>query len=65
LLYILYKKFNDDDEENTKIPDVPDPSLEQGVLPKLLKKLVQRRRQVKSLIKTCNDPAELISVSKN
>jgi len=35
------------------------------VLPKLLKKLVQRRRQVKSIIKTCKDPAELISVSIN
>ncbi|OUM67505.1 hypothetical protein PIROE2DRAFT_32893, partial [Piromyces sp. E2] len=56
------KEFNDDDEENTKIPDVPNQSLEQGVLPKLLRKLVQRRRQVKSIIKTCKDPAELISL---
>lgn len=56
------KDFNEDDEENNKIPDVPDPSLDVGVLPKLLKKLVQRRRQVKSILKTCNDPAEKISL---
>jgi len=56
------KDFNEDDEENNKIPEIPDQSLEIGVLPKLLKKLVQRRRQVKSIIKTCKDPAELISL---
>jgi len=56
------KNFSDDNDENNKIPDVPDQSLEIGVLPKLLKKLVQRRRQVKAIIKTCKDPAELISL---
>ncbi|ORX75533.1 hypothetical protein BCR32DRAFT_210201 [Anaeromyces robustus] len=56
------KNFNDNDEENNRIPDIPDQGLDMGVLPKLLKKLVQRRRQVKSIIKTCKDPAELISL---
>jgi len=34
---------------------LPDPSLEQGVLPKLLATLVERRRQVKNLMKS-EDP---------
>jgi hypothetical protein len=37
----------------------PDASVEQGVLPKLLANLVQRRREVKNLIKGERDPAKL------
>ncbi|KAI8373058.1 DNA polymerase family B-domain-containing protein [Radiomyces spectabilis] len=37
------------DEE--KVPEIPDSSTEQGVLPRLIKTLVDRRRQVKSLMK--------------
>lgn len=41
------------------IPEIPDASMEQGVLPKLLATLVQRRREVKNLIKSERDPAKL------
>lgn len=34
-----------------ELPELPDSSLEQGILPRLLATLVQRRRQVKSLMK--------------
>ncbi|XP_031555098.1 DNA polymerase alpha catalytic subunit-like [Actinia tenebrosa] len=39
-----------DDED--AIVDLPDPSLEPGILPTEIRKLVERRRQVKSLMKT-------------
>ncbi|KAJ3091647.1 DNA-directed DNA polymerase alpha catalytic subunit pol1 [Quaeritorhiza haematococci] len=35
-------------------PELPDPTLPQGILPRLLSTLVQRRRQVKSLMKDPN-----------
>ncbi|XP_051464203.1 DNA polymerase alpha catalytic subunit isoform X2 [Apus apus] len=38
-------------EEEEEIPELPDPSLEMGVLPKEIRKLVERRRQVKQLMK--------------
>uniref|UniRef100_A0A671R8V1 DNA polymerase n=1 Tax=Sinocyclocheilus anshuiensis TaxID=1608454 RepID=A0A671R8V1_9TELE len=41
------KKTKDDDE----IPELPDLSLEMGILPKEIRKLVERRRQVKQLMK--------------
>uniref|UniRef100_A0A8C2DZW9 DNA polymerase n=1 Tax=Cyprinus carpio TaxID=7962 RepID=A0A8C2DZW9_CYPCA len=41
------KKTEDDDE----IPELPDLSLEMGILPKEIRKLVERRRQVKQLMK--------------
>lgn len=41
-------KQGDDADE---IPEVPDPDLEMGVLPKEIRKLVERRRQVKQLMK--------------
>uniref|UniRef100_A0A8C1IJM7 DNA polymerase n=1 Tax=Cyprinus carpio TaxID=7962 RepID=A0A8C1IJM7_CYPCA len=41
------KKTEDDDE----IPELPDQSLEMGILPKEIRKLVERRRQVKLLMK--------------
>uniref|UniRef100_A0A672SXJ7 DNA polymerase n=1 Tax=Sinocyclocheilus grahami TaxID=75366 RepID=A0A672SXJ7_SINGR len=39
---------NEDDDE---IPELPDQSLEMGILPKEIRKLVERRRQVKHLMK--------------
>ncbi|KAJ1917120.1 DNA-directed DNA polymerase alpha catalytic subunit pol1 [Mycoemilia scoparia] len=45
-----------DDPES--IPDPPDPSLPTGILPKLLKTLVDRRRQVKQLLKAPNLDSE-------
>ena len=54
---------NDDDD--VPMPDVPDPTLEQGVLPRILRTLVQRRRQVKSLMKAPNiDAAEYTQVCR-
>ncbi|NXF16602.1 DPOLA polymerase, partial [Rhodinocichla rosea] len=38
-------------EEEEEIPELPDPSLEMGILPKEIRKLVERRRQVKQLMK--------------
>jgi DNA polymerase elongation subunit (family B) len=38
-------------EVEAQIPDVPEKSLPQGVLPRLIKALVDRRRQVKKLMK--------------
>ncbi|KAI8579056.1 hypothetical protein K450DRAFT_175568 [Umbelopsis ramanniana AG] len=40
-----------DNEVEAQIPDVPEKSLQQGVLPRLIKALVNRRRQVKKLMK--------------
>lgn len=42
---------NNADEIENQIPDVPDKALPQGVLPRLIKALVERRRQVKKLMK--------------
>ncbi|MCJ8745884.1 hypothetical protein PDJAM_G00135430 [Pangasius djambal] len=43
------RKTEDDDAD--EIPELPDPDLEMGVLPKEIRKLVERRRQVKQLMK--------------
>ncbi|XP_010605467.1 DNA polymerase alpha catalytic subunit isoform X2 [Fukomys damarensis] len=40
-----------EDEEQEQIPQLPDPSLEMGILPREIRKLVERRRQVKQLMK--------------
>ncbi|XP_024910225.1 DNA polymerase alpha catalytic subunit isoform X2 [Cynoglossus semilaevis] len=37
--------------EPEEIPDIPDSSLEMGILPKEIRKLVERRKQVKQLMK--------------
>ncbi|KAM6900400.1 DNA polymerase alpha catalytic subunit [Xenentodon cancila] len=42
------KKTGDDPDE---IPEIPDPNLEMGILPKEIRKLVERRKQVKQLMK--------------
>lgn len=44
-----------DGEENVPCP--PEPETPQGILPRLLATLVERRRQVKSLLKAEKDPA--------
>jgi DNA polymerase alpha subunit A len=51
-------------EDEEEMPELPDSSLEQGILPRLLANLVERRRQVKSLMKKA-DPksAEYAQVS--
>ncbi|XP_065114338.1 DNA polymerase alpha catalytic subunit [Paramisgurnus dabryanus] len=38
-------------EEDDEIPELPDQSLEMGILPKEIRKLVERRKQVKQLMK--------------
>lgn len=43
--------------EDEKIPDVPPSDVGQGVLPRIIANLVQRRRQVKSLMKDKNASA--------
>uniref|UniRef100_A0A3Q2FW74 DNA polymerase n=1 Tax=Cyprinodon variegatus TaxID=28743 RepID=A0A3Q2FW74_CYPVA len=42
------RKIEDEPEE---IPEIPDSSLEMGILPKEIRKLVERRKQVKQLMK--------------
>ncbi|CAG5895861.1 unnamed protein product [Menidia menidia] len=40
-----------DEDEAEEIPEIPDPDLEMGILPKEIRKLVERRKQVKQLMK--------------
>ncbi|MXQ98482.1 hypothetical protein E5288_WYG002238 [Bos mutus] len=40
-----------EDGEQEQIPELPDPSLGMGILPREIRKLVERRRQVKQLMK--------------
>uniref|UniRef100_A0A3Q3G7W1 DNA polymerase n=1 Tax=Kryptolebias marmoratus TaxID=37003 RepID=A0A3Q3G7W1_KRYMA len=40
-----------EDDEPEEIPEIPDPGLEMGILPKEIRKLVERRKQVKQLMK--------------
>uniref|UniRef100_A0A7N6BPU2 DNA polymerase n=1 Tax=Anabas testudineus TaxID=64144 RepID=A0A7N6BPU2_ANATE len=47
--YNTQKKKNEDEAE--EIPEIPDSNLEMGILPKEIRKLVERRRQVKQLMK--------------
>ena len=42
---------NDNEDEVDTLPPIPDDSEETGVLPKVIRNLVQRRRQVKGLMK--------------
>lgn len=39
------------DEEQEQIPELPDPNLDMGILPREIRKLVERRKQVKQLMK--------------
>ncbi|BEJ14180.1 hypothetical protein CspHIS471_0313540 [Cutaneotrichosporon sp. HIS471] len=47
-------RANVEESEEEKIPDVPSSDMAQGVLPRIIATLVQRRRQVKSLMKDKN-----------
>lgn len=47
----------DEDALALEVPDVPSSDVSQGVLPNLIAKLVERRRQVKSLMKDKRAPA--------
>ncbi|KAM3592904.1 uncharacterized protein V6R79_001516 [Siganus canaliculatus] len=47
--YNAKKKREEDDPE--EIPEIPDSCLEMGILPKEIRKLVERRKQVKQLMK--------------
>uniref|UniRef100_A0A667XMC0 DNA polymerase n=1 Tax=Myripristis murdjan TaxID=586833 RepID=A0A667XMC0_9TELE len=47
--HTLHKKTEEDEPE--EIPEIPDPDLEMGILPKEIRKLVERRKQVKQLMK--------------
>lgn len=52
------EEANDQDEELMEgVPDIPSSDVSQGVLPNLIAKLVERRRQVKSLMKDKRAPA--------
>ncbi|KAH9369594.1 hypothetical protein HPB48_011512 [Haemaphysalis longicornis] len=46
-------------QEEDYIPKLPNPSLEQGVLPSEIRKLVERRKQVKTLMKGAEGDSEL------
>ncbi|TMS09148.1 DNA polymerase alpha catalytic subunit [Larimichthys crocea] len=41
-----------EEEELEEIPEIPDPDLDMGILPKEIRKLVERRKQVKQLMKS-------------
>ncbi|CAN9506180.1 unnamed protein product [Ophioblennius macclurei] len=45
------KKKKNEDDESEEIPEIPDSGLEMGILPKEIRKLVERRKQVKQLMK--------------
>jgi len=54
--YDKTKTFGANTEEGAQIPEVPPSNLEQGVLPRLIKTLVERRRAVKAELKKASDP---------
>lgn len=39
------------EDETEEVPEIPDPSIDMGILPKEIRKLVERRKQVKQLMK--------------
>ncbi|XP_029955043.1 DNA polymerase alpha catalytic subunit isoform X3 [Salarias fasciatus] len=49
--YNSKKRKNEQDDESEEIPEIPDPNLEMGILPKEIRKLVERRKHVKQLMK--------------
>ena len=50
----------EDAEGNMVLPDVPPADADKGVLPEVLRRLIEKRGEVKKLIKTERDPARLI-----
>ncbi|PSN66770.1 DNA polymeras-like protein alpha catalytic subunit [Corynespora cassiicola Philippines] len=50
----------DNSEEEEKVPEVPDTEVKQGILPRLIRTLVEKRREVKKLMKSATaTPDEL------
>lgn len=49
---------NDGNDSAKALPPLPDSSTQAGVLPRVIKTLVDRRRQVKNLLKNEKDPAQ-------
>lgn len=45
------QRKNQQEDELEEIPEIPDSNLEMGILPKEIRKLVERRKQVKQLMK--------------
>lgn len=61
--FTTVERPEDDDNGEEKIPEIPAPGSGQGVLPKLIATLVNRRKQVKNLMKDKNaTPAKLMQV---
>jgi DNA polymerase elongation subunit (family B) len=54
---------NADNVAPCMIPPVPDESVQRGVLPRVIKTLVDRRRAVKKMLKTEKDPEKREEVS--
>lgn len=48
------------DEEQEQIPELPDPNLDMGILPREIRKLVERRKQVKQLMKQQDLNSDLV-----
>lgn len=44
-------KKKKEEDESDEVPEIPDPNLDMGILPKEIRKLVERRKQVKQLMK--------------
>uniref|UniRef100_A0A8D0G4W1 DNA polymerase n=1 Tax=Sphenodon punctatus TaxID=8508 RepID=A0A8D0G4W1_SPHPU len=51
ICFTTVHRVSSDAGEQEEIPELPDSSLEMGILPKEIRKLVERRRQVKQLMK--------------
>eukprot|EP01134_Creolimax_fragrantissima_P008271 CFRG8271T1 len=60
--FTTVSKSTTEDSENV-IPDVPDSSLSQGILPYILATLVERRKIVKNLIKNERNPGKLTQLN--
>ena len=57
--YEAEAKASADQIEEQILPDIPDVGLQVGILPTEIRKLVDKRKQVKVLLKTPNLTAEL------
>jgi DNA polymerase Pol2 len=54
----------ENEQQGDQLPPLPDDTLERGVLPRVIKTLVERRRNVKKMIKSEKNPDKLEEVSK-
>lgn len=64
-IFLKYLLYRSQDGEEEKIPEPPEDDVPQGVLPRLIATLVNRRRQVKSLMKDRSLPhAKLLQVRR-